>query len=168
MLMHHASVVPESEEKHSDTTHQHIQMLKEQLEKPIHDYDDLTSVKAIGSNLGEELPTNLQIGSKLAQDRDAATTNAHMTDDPFSIRVTDISPINREGVKSILTTKENEDDADLATNQHPIDLQVQKQTTPSQLSHQLNIMQQRVTPQSLAMQHQSAIPMPTTQTNGKK
>ena len=31
----HASVVPESEEKHSDTTQQNIQMLKDQLEKPV-------------------------------------------------------------------------------------------------------------------------------------
>ena len=30
----HASVVPDSEEKHSDTTQQNIQMLKDQLEKP--------------------------------------------------------------------------------------------------------------------------------------
>ena len=31
----HASVVPESEDKHSDTTQQNIQMLKDQLEKPV-------------------------------------------------------------------------------------------------------------------------------------
>jgi len=32
LLTDHASVVPESEEKHSDTTQQNIQMLKDQLD----------------------------------------------------------------------------------------------------------------------------------------
>ena len=67
MLMHHASVVPESEEKHSDTTQQHIQMLKEQLEQPGNEYDDRSAGKnaaATGSaSRGTgEMPTNLQLG----------------------------------------------------------------------------------------------------------
>lgn len=88
----HASVVPESEEKHSDTTQQNIQMLKEELERP-----SRVNLHMPMEHRPATVPSNLEI------------QNVKKLDDehPFSIRATDISAINKEDIRTILTTKDN-------------------------------------------------------------
>ena len=56
MVENHTSVVPDSDEKHSDTTQQNIQMLKDQL-----DQQQLVDFRNPHSRDEEGMPTNLEI-----------------------------------------------------------------------------------------------------------
>ena len=75
-------------------------MLKDQLEKPV---DAQLNAGTVPKNRQpyrdySQTPTNLEIQNIQKQ---------LQLEDPFSIRVTDVSPINNEEIKTSLSMKEN-------------------------------------------------------------
>ena len=74
-------------------------MLKDSLEKPLAMDNTIPKSVSRGHSAEDQMPRNLEIAN--------TQTGLQIVEDPFSVRATDISPINKDEIKVINSMKDN-------------------------------------------------------------